>query len=385
MMYDSGDMFSSPVYEFPYSGPPVSSEPPLLSYQTNLFPSNLTVPLNYALAYPSSTFTPHNTSHIDSLLGGNRLVYRVPDYVPLETILRQLGVDVSSLRPSNQTHGYYTSASEPIELIIPPPSHRRRRLVCHEVSDSDSEDYYGSSSRHHRRRTSRSPSHNPPPPGLHNMLANVRRKSERVSGNIARSNTAPSMNSQWQGMQNSRPPISANLFSNLGSSPENYGQPPSGPLVNQQAVQNFLAARNLPPGVNQPGPSSGQAAIGNFLAARYIPAGANQPPPPMQNPAAVQNFFATRNLPYGVDRSNPAVANAWNGAEPAAPNYPSQVRSFSPPPRLFNPAWNAMQQRPRPPSMFGPPRAPFSTPAPVSFGSLLSQAHQRRSNFAGAA
>ena len=349
----------------------------------------------------------------------------ITDYVPLETILRQLGVDVNSLRPSNQTHGYYSSntslstrydvkmhvslaAPTPIELIVPPPSHRRRRLVCHEVSDSDSEDYHASSSRHHRRRASRSPSYKPSPPGLHNILANVWGKSERASSNIARSNTAPTMNSQWQAMQNapppmrpnqgsavsnawnqasnapnSRPPMSANLFSSMGSSPGNYPPSPSGPPMTQQAAQNFLAARNVPLGVNQPPP--GQAAIGNFFATRYIPPGANQPPPPpMQNPAAVQNFFASRNLPYGVNRPNPAIANAWNRAESAATNYPPQARSFSPPPRPFNPAWNSIQQRPPPPSMFGPPRAPFSAPAPASFSSLLSQAHRQRSNFAGA-
>jgi hypothetical protein len=127
---------------------------------------------------------------------------------------------------------------------------------------------------------------------------------------------------------------------------------------NREALNNFYAARNLPPGINQP-----------------------PPPPPPQNREALNNFYAARNIPPGINQPNPAISNVWNRAYPAPPSSPT------------NYAWNRMPQgAPIPPNSsfpyppYGvPSRAPSNVPAPASFGALLAQAHRQQSAYAGAA
>lgn len=93
----------SPVYEFPYSGAHTSSLP-FLNQPANPYP-----------IYPSS-----------NQYGGNATVYHIPglskekrnigwidfysiDYVPLDVILRDLGIDLGSLNRSSSSRNYYGS------------------------------------------------------------------------------------------------------------------------------------------------------------------------------------------------------------------------------------------------------------------------------------
>jgi hypothetical protein len=297
-----------------------------------------------------------------------------------------------------------------MEIYLPPASDRPRRLVCREVSDSEDDSYLRRPShRHHRRHSSSEP--NQPqqqqPVNLHNLLNRVWQKAERGSENLSSSVSAPNLNSQWQSMRNASPPISqdhrnavtnawqkadyaSELNANRLSNTFNRMRQPTGglPPQNREAVQDFMAARNLPYGINLPPPN--REAVQEFMAVRNLPPGLNQPPP---NREAVQNFLAARNLPYGINRPNPAVSNVWNRADNAAQQAPPMINipwnqmQSSP----ANSAWNRMQQgRPLP---FNPPypNAPFgasvgrpvSAPAPVSFASILSQAQRQHSAYAG--
>jgi hypothetical protein len=368
-----------------------------------------------------------------------------------------------------------------MEIYLPPASDRPRRLVCREVSDSEDDSYLRRPSHHHHRRHSSSEPNQPQqqqqqqPVNLHNLLNRVWHKAERGSANLPSSVSAPNLNSQWQSMRNtsSSPPPPANynvnnawqamrnapppisqdhrnavtnawqkadyaseLNANRLSNTFNRMRQPTGglppqnreavqdfmaarnlpyginlPPPNQEAVQDFMAVRNLPPGLNQPPPN--REAVQDFMAARNLPYGINLPPPnreavqefmavrnlppglnqPPPNREAVQNFLAARNLPYGINRPNPAVSNVWNRADNAAQQAPPMINipwnqmQSSP----ANSAWNRMQQgRPLP---FNPPypNAPFgasvgrpvSAPAPVSFASILSQAQRQHSAYAG--
>ncbi len=252
-------------------------------------------------------------------------------------------------------------------------------------------------------------------------------KAERASEHLPPSSSAPNLNWQpmrntpppsppppppsnvgvnnaWQAMRNAPPPMSpdhrnavnnvwnradyatqqkANRLSNVFN---RMRQPTGGiihqtpPPQNREALNNFYAARNLPPGINQPPPPQNREALNNFYAARNLPPGINQPPPP-QNREALNNFYAARNIPPGINQPNPAISNGWNRAYQAPPSSPT------------NYTWNRMQQAahippnssfPYPP--YGvPSRAPSNVPAPASFGALLAQAHRQRSAYAGAA
>ena len=152
---------------------------------------------------------------------------------------------------------------------------------------------------------------------------------------------------------------------------------------NQAAVNNFMAARNLPYGVNPTQPN--REAVHDFMLARNLPYGINSGPP-SPSPAA-SNFLAARNAPFGYNQPNPAVANVWNraGAVPGSP--PIINASYNPGPSSVPNMWNRMQQAPSypsPPAGF-PQRSPGYNPAPMSFSSILNQAHRQHLPYAGGA
>lgn len=280
----------------------------------------------------------------------------------------------------------------------------------------------------------RNSSPSPPNPGMNNMWQAMRNAPSPTP-----QNNQNAVNRVWQradyasGLQ-SNP--SSNLFNPMPPPFQNreavqnfnairnlpYGVntgPSPTPFQNREAVQNFNAMRNLPYGVNpglSPPPFQNREAIQNFNAVRNLPFGINTPPPP--NPA-INNFYAARNVPGGINQPNPAVANVWNRAGYAAQQGPpminvppNQWRPSSPSPPMDN-MWNRMMQGPSgspypsspalpmdnmwnrmvqgasappygPSPMGSPLRAPMNGPAPMSFASLLSQAHQRGLPYSGA-
>ncbi len=241
----------------------------------------------------------------------------------------------------------------------------------------------------------------------------------------------------WQAMRNASPPMPpdnrnavnnawqradyaseqrsnrlANVFNRMQQPTGNIMQPPPPPpqpppLQNREAVQDFFAARNLPYGINAIPPN--REAVQDFNAVRNLPYGINAMPPnqeavqhfnavrnlpygmntgpPLSSPA-INNFFAARNVPYGINQPNPAVANVWNRADYAVQQGPPMINvpwNQGPPPSPPPNMWNRMppgSSYPGSPMGF-PQRGPSNLPAPMSFASILSQAHRQHLPYAG--
>ena len=234
--------------------------------------------------------------------------------------------------------------------------------------------------------------------------------------------TAQATNNAWQAMRNSPP--NAQATGNAWQAMRNSS--PTGQAANNawQAMQSApgsmhsaeeQAVRNV---WNRAANAENRKAdiLSNaFNRMGQAPGQIIQPPPPQPtNQAAANSFLAARNIPFGANQQNSAVANAWGRADNAVHNMPSHMSN---PPwnhtsqasqgSAVNSVWNHLQQNPTPfsnppypqPSMGGPPRnaplfrppmsgpqsGPNFAPAPTSFGSLLSRAHQQHSSYAGAA
>ncbi|UJR28490.1 hypothetical protein I4U23_009728 [Adineta vaga] len=474
---------SGPVFEFPYSGSQLQATP-YYNNDIDAILASITPGISNPVIYQPPTFTLNCVPQISPTIGNNAIVYQVPEDVPIETVLQQFGIDVKTLQSSNSLNNYYRSVSQPMDVTIQSSPHRRRRrLICQEVSDSEDDNIHRRLSHHHNRpRHHSGPSHSQQaPPAIHNLLGKVWDKVKTSSERLPPSSSAPNLNWQsgqnrppspprrppspphsssvnnvWQAMRNSPSPVpqmernavsnawnraanSNDANSNRLASMFNRMRQPTGGIVhspppmqnreavhdflalrnlppginqpqqNREAVNDFYALRNLPPGINQPPPPSNREATNNFLAARHIPFGINQPqqnreavndfyalrnlPPginqPPANREAVNNFIASRNLPPSFNQSNPAVGNVWSRADYAAHNLPQSPPMMPP----MNNAWNRMSSRapfqqqstfPFPPHGV-PSRPPGNVPAPTSISNLLSQAHRQNFPYSGSA
>ncbi|CAF1318050.1 unnamed protein product [Adineta ricciae] len=479
---------SSPVYEFPYLGTQV----PTNTYNDiDAILASVTSGANNVVPYQHPAFTLQCVPQTYPTIGSNATVYHVSDDIPIEAILKQFGIDVGTLQSSNSLNNYYRSTSQPIDLTVnSSPYRRRRRLVCQEISDSE-DDSFRKRPPQPRTRHLSGPNHpQQPSPAIHDVLGRVWDKVRAGSEHLPTSMSAPNLNWQsqqnrppsplppppppppasginnvWQAMRNApspTPDMNRNAITNVWNRASNAAdqnasrtwnafnkmrQPTGGivhsppPMANRAAVHDFLAMRNLPPGINQPsppppppppqnrealnnflaarhipygvnepprtreavndflaarsvpsaygqpqpswGPPPNREAMNNFLAARNVPLGINQPPPPppLHNQEAIGNFFAARHVPPLSNPPNPAVVNAWNRADYAAHRSPP-----------INNAWNQMSQGAPFHSQPSYPHPPFSSaipppqyvPAPSSFGALLSQAHRQHLPYAGA-
>jgi hypothetical protein len=219
---------------------------------------------------------------------------------------------------------------------MPPSSNRPRRLICREVSDAEDDEYHRRSLQRRQQNDSNSWQNRSQqsPAAVHSLLGKVWEKAKTSPGRLPSSSSAPNLNSQWDSIRNrspfpSRPPSPPGMsVNNTWQAMRNAPQPPSRP--NQEAVHNFIAARNLPPVNNQ---------------------------------------------------ANQALRNVWNRAGNAG--------NQSSPPPYGNSAWNQMPPPPTryPPLPFSPnsaPRQPLNYyPAPRSFAAVLAQAHRQRLPYAG--
>ncbi|CAF1030587.1 unnamed protein product [Adineta steineri] len=368
-------------YEFPYSGDKTPF-PPFLN--TNVFSQNNISSSNNFLPNRGLNSPVGDTLQTISNLNNNVTVYKVPGNIPLDVLLKQLGVDVNSLQRSSSHSNHYTSRPLSANFTHPSSRHRSRKLVCHEVTDSEDDDYYRDSS-HHRRHHSRVNQYNQTPGQVHDLLNNVWHKASGASPNLNRANSVPNMNSQWQNMQSrsSSPMVPdernavANVWNQAANAPkdkpnflssffkkkkpenENTYQPTTAPQQNQEAVQDFFAARNVPAGVNQPNSAVGNVfnrAQGGYPQTQNLPWNrmATAYPSQQQQPSAMNSAWsqmARAPLPpqqpfYGSGPS-PAMNSAWNQMA-RAPIPPQQPFYGSGQPPAMNSAWNQMAGAPLP-------------------------------------
>ncbi|UJR21025.1 hypothetical protein I4U23_024125 [Adineta vaga] len=364
---------ASPVFEFPYSGYK-SSAIPFLNYNpSGLTPYNVSS-LDSLFHDRSSTFTVPDSRQLFQDLGNNTVVYKIPDHMSLDTLLRQLGVDVDHLKRASSYNGYYSNASLPFERRSSSfPRGRRRRLECREVSDSEDDDPSRDSSPHHRRhrhRHSSNSEYNQSPTRVHNLLNNAWTKAAGVPRNLPQQTSGSNINLQGQGMQSglssispehrdavsnvwtqatnastSKPNFLSSFFKKMKPGNTNTDTQSQGPQQNNSAAQNYASANNFFGGGNQPN----NAAANVFNAAQ-------QGAPSNQNLA--WNRMSGASPPQQTSYPpGPQMNSMWNQMSGARPAPPQQT-SYPPGPQM-NSMWSQMSGA-RPP----PPQQPMYPPGP---------------------
>ncbi|CAM4872899.1 unnamed protein product [Rotaria socialis] len=329
------------IYEFPYSGHTTHSTP-FLSYNTNGIPSNNYSPLDNFLHHPQPNFNTSITSQMPSMLGSNTLVFQVPDYVPLDTILKQLGVDIHSMHRSPSGYNYHNNPSSSLELSLPPRasrhrslicrefsdsesdnrqgylsdnqrrmSGRRRRLICREISDSESDNDQGRSSYRRRGRHGSNSAWNRKkqrPPGIHNLLGNVWKQARNPTKNGPQSNSNSTLNPQWRDMvKPATPPQQPTGANNAWQAMLNNATPPQQQPTGVNNVWQAMQNNATPPQQQPTGANNAWQTMLNNAAPPQQPTGVNNVWQAMQNPSA----------PISPQQGNPGVNNVWNKTKTA--------------------------------------------------------------------
>ncbi|CAF1138247.1 unnamed protein product [Rotaria sordida] len=389
------------MYEFPYSGYHTSSTP-YSNYNTNPLLPNYTSPIDNL----SPAITMHCTPSITSTPHRNPIVLQVSSDVSLNTILRQLGVDVNSLQRSSCYNNYYTPPVT--EVILPPRSDHHRQLICHDTSDSDS-DYYqrrsARSDRHQRLICHEAPDlerdyhqRRPFRPRRHRRIV-CRNDSTSDSDDYKRHSSRHRRrqhqkqhhsSSDWNREQQS-PPHLHSLLGNVwqrmagAGAPDNLSLPQSQSNINQQwqamlrnspqsqspSIQNaWRAMQTMPSPGNAPAANTSNQSSGGLasLFGRMGGAGGNMnppPPPQQQYQASVPNFPAPHNVSTATNQPNSAVASMWGQM-----GNPSQQ---GPPPSAINSLWSQMASGSAPMNPGGNQMSPPPPPPPPPMNSLWSQ------------
>ncbi|CAF3942684.1 unnamed protein product [Rotaria magnacalcarata] len=355
MDYLTGRQEHGPKYEFPYSGY-IRHSTPFLNYNTDAIQSNNYSPPDNFLHHQQPNFNTSITSEMPSMLGNSTLVFQVPDYVSLDVILKQLGVDINSIRRSSSGYNYHNNPSSSLELSLPPRSSRHRSLICRESSDSESDNYQGYLSDNQRRisgrrrrlichevsdyesdndqgrssyrRRGRHGRHGPNsagngrkqrPPGIHNLLDNAWKQGRNPTKSVPQSNST--LNPQWQNMvETATPPQQPTGANNAFQGMLNNATPPQQPTGANNGFQGMLNNATLS---QQPiGANNGFQGMLNNATPPQQSIGANNgfqgmlhnATPPQQPTGANNVWQAMQNPsnPISPQQGNPGVNNVWN-------------------------------------------------------------------------
>ncbi len=230
--------------------------------------------------------------------------------------------------------------------------------MCREITDSETDDDRSHSSHHHHRQThhqSGSYSNNRSPARLHHLLAHVWRKAANASENLPRPNSSPNLNSQRRPMPSSPPPMPS-------PPPPMPSPPPPMPRPSPPMSQQYpgpvgdVWGRAMNATMQQPNRFS------TLLRQSRTGGGVNQPPPwPQQNQEAAQDYVAARDAVANVSQPNPAITNVWNRAFNAA-QYGSSNQMPQPSPSSMSSMWDQMTRAGSSPQQPPPPMNPGWNP-----------------------